>query len=144
MQEEKRVKEISEDSEELEKISQILNWKYKYQEMTNIQSKMSVTKIKELKNQEKLELEPIETKPKFMEEKIKLSSAEKGTLVHLILQKLDFTRKYTKQEIQEFIEKVFEKQIINQMQKEIVSSEQIYKIVNSTFFEKNTNSKTNI
>lgn len=104
--------------------------------MTNIQSKMSVTKIKELKNQDKLELEPVETKPKFVEEKIKLSSAEKGTLVHLILQKLDFTKKYTKQEIEEFIEKLFQKQIINQMQKEAVSSEKIYKIVSSKFFEK--------
>lgn len=54
----------------------------------------------------------------------------------MILQKLDFTRKYTKKEIEEFIEKLFEKQIINQMQKEAVSSEKIYKIVSSKFFEK--------
>lgn len=134
--EEKEIKIIPENEEELEKINKILNWKYKYQDMTNIQSKMSVTKIKELKIKNKLELEPIETKPKFMEEKKELSSTEKGTLIHLILQKLDLMQKYTKQEIEEFIQSLYEKQIINQLQKETVNSEIIYQILISKFFEK--------
>ena len=133
--EEKQIKTIFEDEEELEKISKILNWEYQYKDMTSIQSKMSVTKIKELKNKEISKQEPAETKPKFIEEKKKLTSAEKGTLIHLILQKLDFSKKYTKQEIEKFIENLYEKQIINKLQKESIDSEKIYKIVTSKFFE---------
>lgn len=133
--EEKQIKTIFEDEEELEKISKILNWEYQYKDMTSIQSKMSVTKIKELKNKEISKQEPAETKPKFIEEKKKLTSAEKGTLIHLILQKLDFSKKYTKQEIEKFIESLYEKQIINKLQKESIDSEKIYKIVTSKFFE---------
>ena len=66
--------------------------------MTNIQSKMSVTKIKELKNNETQKQQHIEIKPKFMLDKTKVSSAERGTITHLILQKLDFTKEYSKEE----------------------------------------------
>lgn len=61
--EEKEIRNIPENEEEIEKVNKILNWKYEYQDMTNIQSKMSVTKIKELKSRNKLELEPIEKSP---------------------------------------------------------------------------------
>lgn len=133
--EEKEIKSIDENQEELDKISKILNWKYNYLEMTSIQSKMSVTKIKELKNKDEIKQEKVETKPKFMEEKKALTSAEKGTLIHLILQKLDFSKKYTKQEIEQYIEALYEKQIINKLQKDSVNGEKIYKIVTSKFFE---------
>ncbi len=134
--EEKEIRNIPENEEEIEKVNKILNWKYKYQDMTNIQSKMSVTKIKELKSRNKLELEPIEKKPKFMEEKKELSSAEKGTLVHLILQKLDFKKEYTKEQVEQFIQSLYEKEIINKLQKEAVNSEKIYKTLTSEFFKK--------
>ena len=134
--EEKEIRNIPENEEEIEKVNKILNWKYEYQDMTNIQSKMSVTKIKELKSRNKLELEPIEKKPKFMEEKKELSSAEKGTLVHLILQKLDFKKEYTKEQVEQFIQSLYEKEIINKLQKEAVNSEKIYKTLTSEFFKK--------
>lgn len=133
---EKKEKQIISDPENLEKINKILNWKYDYQEMTNIQSKMSVTKIKELKTKELIKSEIAEIKPKFMEEKKALTGAEKGTLVHLILQKLNLKQEYTKKEIEEVIEKLYKKQIINKIQKEAVNSEKIYKILSSPFFKK--------
>ena len=77
---------INEEDIDYKKIEEILNWKYKYEDVTNIQSKMSVTKIKELKNQEEKYQKQLEIKPKFMIENAKISSAEKGTIIHLILQ----------------------------------------------------------
>ena len=136
VEKEHREKKIISNPENLEKINQILNWKYDYQEMTNIQSKMSVTKIKELKTKELIKHETPEIKPKFMEEKKSLTGAEKGTLVHLILQKLDLKKEYNKKEIEEVIEKLYKKQIINKIQKESVNIEKIYKILSSPFFEK--------
>ena len=109
-----------------EKINEILNWQYKYKEMTNIQSKMSVTKIKELKNNDTQKQQHIEIKPKFMLDKTKVSSAERGTIIHLILQKLDFTKEYSKEELAQFVNNLCTKNIITQIQKDSINIEKIY------------------
>lgn len=118
-----------------EKINEILNWQYKYKEMTNIQSKMSVTKIKELKNNETQKQQHIEIKPKFMLDKTKVSSAERGTITHLILQKLDFTKEYSKEELAQFVNNLCTKNIITQIQKDSINIEKIYQIINTQFIK---------
>lgn len=118
-----------------EKINEILNWQYKYKEMTNIQSKMSVTKIKELKNNEAQNQQHIEIKPKFMLDKTKVSSAERGTIIHLILQKLDFTKEYSKEELAQFVNNLCTKNIITQIQKDSINIEKIYQIINTQFIK---------
>ena len=124
-----------------EKINEILNWQYKYKEMTNIQSKMSVTKIKELKNNETQKQQHIEIKPKFMLDKTKVSSAERGTITHLILQKLDFTKEYSKEELAQFVNNLCTKNIITQIQKDIINIEKIYQIINTQFIKNLKNAK---
>ena len=124
-----------------EKINEILNWQYKYKEMTNIQSKMSVTKIKELKNNEAQNQQHIEIKPKFMLDKTKVSSAERGTITHLILQKLDFTKEYSKEELAQFVNNLCTKNIITQIQKDSINIEKIYQIINTQFIKNLKNAK---
>ena len=124
-----------------EKINEILNWQYKYKEMTNIQSKMSVTKIKELKNNETQKQQHIEIKPKFMLDKTKVSSAERGTIIHLILQKLDFTKEYSKEELAQFVNNLCTKNIITQIQKDSINIEKIYQIINTQFIKNLKNAK---
>lgn len=124
-----------------EKINEILNWQYKYKEMTNIQSKMSVTKIKELKNNETQKQQHIEIKPKFMLDKTKVSSAERGTITHLILQKLDFTKEYSKEELAQFVNNLCTKNIITQIQKDSINIEKIYQIINTQFIKNLKNAK---
>ena len=124
-----------------EKINEILNWQYKYKEMTNIQSKMSVTKIKELKNNETQKQQHIEIKPKFMLDKTKVSSAERGTITHLILQKLDFTKEYSKEELAQFVNNLCTKNIITQIQKDSINVEKIYQIINTQFIKNLKNAK---
>ena len=119
-----------------EKINKILNWKYEYEEMTNLQSKMSVTKIKELKTPEQLKQQIIEIKPKFMSDDGKISAAEKGTIIHLILQKLNLRKNYTKEEIKVFVEKMCANRLITEKQKETVSIDKIYSIISSEFMKK--------
>ncbi len=118
-----------------EKINEILNWQYKYKEMTNIQSKMSVTKIKELKNNEAQNQQHIEIKPKFMLDKTKVSSAERGTITHLILQKLDFTKEYSREELAQFVNNLCTKNIITQIQKDSINIDKIYQIINTQFIK---------
>ena len=124
-----------------EKINEILNWQYKYKEMTNIQSKMSVTKIKELKNNETQKQQHIEIKPKFMLDKTKVSSVERGTITHLILQKLDFTKEYSKEELAQFVNNLCTKNIITQIQKDSINIEKIYQIINTQFIKNLKNAK---
>ena len=124
-----------------EKINEILNWQYKYKEMTNIQSKMSVTKIKELKNNDTQKQQHIEIKPKFMLDKTKVSSAERGTITHLILQKLDFTKEYSREELAQFVNNLCTKNIITQIQKDSVNIDKIYQIINTQFIKNLKNAK---
>lgn len=124
-----------------EKINEILNWQYKYKEMTNIQSKMSVTKIKELKNNEAQNQQHIEIKPKFMLDKTKVSSAERGTIIHLILQKLDFKKEYSREELAQFVNNLCTKNIITQIQKDSINIEKIYQIINTQFIKNLKNAK---
>ena len=124
--------QFSEDID-YKKINEILNWKYEYEEMTNIQSKMSVTKIKELK--ENVKKKKVEIKPKFTIESTAVSATEKGTIIHLILQKLDFTKDYTKNELSKFIEDMCNKNLITENQKNVIDIDKIYKIIESDFIK---------
>ena len=124
--------QFSEDID-YKKINEILNWKYEYEEMTNIQSKMSVTKIKELK--ENIKKRKVEIKPKFTIESTTVSAAEKGTIIHLILQKLDFKKDYTKKDLSKFIENMCEKNLITENQKDAIDIDKIYKIIESDFIK---------
>ncbi len=134
---EKKEKNIETTNEEqYTRINEILNWKYKYEEITKLQSKMSVTKIKELKTPEIKQGANLEIKPKFTIEEEKVTGAEKGTVIHLILQKLDLRKTYTKEEITQFVEKLCITKIITEKQKESVSIDKIYKIMSSEFMSK--------
>ena len=141
-QEEQEKKDIElPEKIDYEKINEILNWQYKYKEMTNIQSKMSVTKIKELKNNETQNQQHIEIKPKFMLDKTKVSSAERGTITHLILQKLDFTKEYSREELAQFVNNLCTKNIITQIQKDSINIDKIYQIINTQFIKNLKNAK---
>ena len=133
------VLELKEDIN-YDKITEILEWKYPYEEMTTIQSKMSVTKIKELK-QEKQPKEYVKIKPKFMLEDTSITGVERGTVIHLILQKLDLKKEYTKEEIEKIVFDLCEKNIITKLQMEAISVNQIYKIVSSEFIRKMRDAK---
>ena len=137
--EEKGSKRINLEGIDTKKVEKILNWKYNHLESSNIQSKMSVTKIKELKSNNEGEYKA-EIIPNFMKEK-KITSAEKGTLIHLILQKMDLKKEYTEGEIQNFIESLYSKKIINDLQKESIDTKKIFSILNSNFFRRIRNAK---
>ncbi|MGL5151867.1 MAG: helicase-exonuclease AddAB subunit AddA [Clostridium sp.] len=79
-----------------EEIERRLGFRYKYKDAVNLRSNFSVSDVKK-KNQEEIEelegvklyKEPILIKPKFMQEEKGLSSAEKGTAMHFVMQALD-------------------------------------------------------
>lgn len=84
-------------SEYKEEIHRRLSWKYKYMEASRIPAKFSVTELKRLANAGGMDdsqasnmfTPKLLKKPKFLEEKKGLSGAERGTIVHFVMQHLD-------------------------------------------------------
>lgn len=152
-----KIEKQLEASKEDKSLYDILNWKYSYLEDTHLPTKTSVTKIKE----EKIKLENLKTNniqdkiiieeqnkeneiipvPKFLQENYKLSSAEKGTLVHLCIQKIDEKREYSLQDIKDMIQELVEKEIITQNESDSIDCNLVSKYTKSPLFTELKNAR---
>ena len=127
-------------------LEELLEWKYSYLVDTKLPTKTSVTKIKE----EKIRLEELtkttdneiiednlkdKYKPKFMKENENLSNVQKGTLVHLCIQRLDEKREYSLNDIKNIINNLLEKEIITQNEAEAININLIYQYTKSKLFK---------
>ena len=125
------------NKESKDKIDKLLENKYLYKNSVNIPSKTSVTKIKQLEIEKLIdnkiykENTNLINKPKFLDkqENVKISSAQKGTLVHLCLQKLDSSKDYNLNDIKEIITNLQINEIITSKEAENID---INKILNFT------------
>ena len=117
------------DEQEKEKIKEILNWQYKHQSIEGIPTKTSVSKLKEKREKE----EQITQEPKFINEeaKTKLTGAQKGTLIHLCLQKMKETEEYNLEKITELIEELKDKEIITEIEVQNIDKEKLLEYTNS-------------
>ncbi len=152
--EEKEIVDVRKNIEEKAKKSKIdantlekLKWQYKYIESSKIPTNTSVTKLKELNEEKDIEDLIDEAKkkvsnhseltitPKFMEKKHSFTPAEKGTLLHLCVQKLDETKEYTKQEIEEFVNDLKNKNIISEEEQKNINTDILYKYTKSELWQ---------
>lgn len=117
------------DEQEKEKIKEVLNWQYKHQSIEGIPTKTSVSKLKEEREQEV----QITQEPKFINEeaKTKLTGAQKGTLIHLCLQKMKETEEYNLEKITELIEELKDKEIITEIEVQNIDKEKLLEYTNS-------------
>ena len=111
------------DEEQIQKIAEKLNKKYDYELSTKIPTKTSVTKLKQNDNKIEVNFNP----PKFtkMEENTKLTGEQKGTLLHLCLQKLDINTNYDLDKIKELINNLVSKEIISKIEAENINPKAI-------------------
>lgn len=111
-------------SREME-IKEKLDWEYKYKMANNILTKSSVTKIKNMK----LDLNEEETSkynaPEFLKEQKEITAAQKGTLVHLVLQYLNEKIEYDKEKIEELLFSLVDKKIITEKEKTVIDADKI-------------------
>ena len=129
--------------EKIKEIEKELNYQYKHFIATKIPTKTSVTKIKQIENayREYRNKENEETIvdlfeignekkqeiifdiPKFMkkEEKEKLTGAQKGTLVHLCMQRLNAKQEYTREDVKKLIQDLVFKEIITEVEAENIN-----------------------
>lgn len=136
--------------EQKKQIEKELNYQYKNLLATKIPTKTSVTKIKQMENKfneenivdlfgigEKHDKEITFDIPKFMkvDEKEKISGAQKGTLLHLCMQRLQIKQEYTMDEIQEMIQDLVFKEIISETEAENINKYAIFKFTKSRIWK---------
>ena len=134
-----KLENIQISKNEIDKIKQMLEYEYTNKISTMIPTKSSVTKIKQLKQEQVgLNLEKIAfEKPKFLQEdkEEKITSAEKGTLIHLCLQKLNPKEDYNLQKINELIKNLQLKQIITEKETEAINPYKILEFTKSNIWK---------
>ncbi|VIF66304.1 ATP-dependent nuclease subunit A (ATP-dependent helicase addA) [Clostridioides difficile] len=132
----------SPDSDYYNEIEEKLNYIYPYEFSTRKPATISVTEIKKIQNNYEEELintifeqKVILKKPLFIqneEEREKISGAERGTIVHLVMEVLDLKNVSNVNDIKSQIRGFVSKGIITEKQVSIVNPYKIYK-----FFESN-------
>lgn len=111
-----------------------LDWAYPYKISAKLPSKLSVTEIRKLMNNEikyeETDIPVLEAKPKFIEEASGFSAMERGTIMHLVMQHIDVKRTSSIEELIEQIKNMIEAEILTKEEAETIN---IQKIIH--FFE---------
>lgn len=103
---------------------------------TTVPSKMSVTKIKEIKSKITDFNIKVTAKPMFLNQTENLSKAEKGTIMHLCLQKLDIRYDYSKKDIENFVWELVNKKLITEKEAESVDINKLYMFTKNDLWTK--------
>ena len=133
-----------------EDIKEKLNYEYPYKFSVTKPASISVTEIKKIQNtheedfsQSLFNQRTVLKKPLFIQEtqeKSKISGAERGTIVHLIMQVLDLDKVNNIYEIKEQIEGFIKKGIISEKQSVVINPFKIYKFFKSSIGQRMLNS----
>ena len=120
--------------EELVNIENILDYSYPNKLATTIPTKTSVTNLKQ---KEENIVEITFKKPEFLKENEKetLTGAQKGTLVHLCMQKLNEKEEYDISKIKSLIQELTAKQIITQNEADNINPFKILEFTKSEIWE---------
>ena len=124
-----------------EEINNILSYEYPLKASTIIKSNISVSDLKRKNEEESYDTEEAYREkaiitPKFMVERKGLTSAEKGTAMHFVMKKIDFSRVSSKNKIEEQLQELFENEFLLKEELESINS---YKILN--FFKSDLGKK---
>lgn len=127
---------------DLEAIEKRFSLEYEDKALIDMPIKTTVSKVKELQmgsSQSKIGLEEI--KAKFFENNNQMTSAQKGTLIHLILQKIDFNKVHTQKELQDVINELILKKTISDEDVKNINLKKIENFLNSDICNRIRNAK---
>ena len=147
-----QISEKKPNQEQEKHIIQLLEYEYPYKIATTIPNKISVTEIKQMQEpkisnveKEKTEMAQVELPiPKFIQsdDEIKITNAEKGTLIHLCMQKLDVLKaEYSYEEIKELIQKLVFQKTITLKEAEAIPINKVYQFTKSNIWKEMTQAK---
>ncbi len=128
------------DKRTVTEITRRLSWKYPYIKLTEVPSKFSVTEIKRFFNlndegedRAVLKYTGIR-KPAFLQEKKGLSAAEKGTVLHFVMQHLNFKDRNIMKQLEDMVKR----HLITQQQAASVSIRKITELMDTDIFKRIT------
>ncbi len=130
------------EQDKLDKIEKIMEEEYRYKDSISIPNKTTVTELKQLNNKVIRKDASFDT-PKFMKNEVQetLTGAQKGTVLHLCMQKLEIGKQYRIEEIKELINNLKEREIITKLEAQSVNTNAILKFTKSRIWEELKNAK---
>ena len=148
----KKLNEIKIDKDELQKVREQIEFEYKHKNSTITPTKTSVSMIKKQNDifrdtsvlQEKLNdkkiidnNKTILPEPSFIKnnEKTKLTGAQKGTLIHKCLQRLNPKVEYNEQSINEMINNMYLSHLINKTEMDSINQQKILNYTQSNIWK---------
>lgn len=149
-QNEKEDKESFIDSKVYASLEKSFNWIYQYDNTLLLPSKLSISEIKRnYYSRKKFEIEeessdfsyPVFHDPDFIKKSNPLSSLDKGTAIHTLMEHLDFKAFYNKEDIQNLIHSLTEKNIFSEEEAKSIPIEKIYAFMNGPLSERIRKSK---
>ena len=149
-----KLSNVTIDEKEQQEIIKMIEYEYKDKQSTTLKTKMSVTEIKEISKiepalnaqneQNRTGTECILNVPKFLQkdEEIQITNAQKGTLVHLCMQKLDLSKKiYTYDDVKKLVDELEFKKIITEKEAESININKVYQFTKSNIWKEMINAK---
>ena len=136
----RNIEDLKEKSEQIkdigyeEYLKKELEWEYEGIKASKIESKTSVSKIKQKSISKDLNTINFKT-PNFLKNEEVVSGSRKGTIIHLCMQKLNSKEEYTLEKIEDILEDLVLKNIITVNEKEEINVEKIYKFTKSKIWE---------
>ncbi len=131
-QEESITSALSLNKESFDEINNILSYKYPLKKSTTLKSNISVSDLKRKNAEENYSIEEVYREktiitPRFIKEKKGLTAAEKGTAVHFVMKKIDFSKVSSMEEIKEQLQELFENEFLLKEELDAINP---YKILN--------------
>ena len=126
---------------DFEKLEEKLNWKYENEFLSKLPIKTTVSVLKKIEN-ERIDFFELnnknvgleETIPEFLQDE-RITASEIGTIYHLVLQKIDFNKVNSEDDVKSFIQELVSKNFIRLEESEKISSKKIFEFINSEFAE---------
>ncbi|NLB43100.1 MAG: hypothetical protein GX815_12780, partial [Clostridiales bacterium] len=127
-------------------VEEHFSWEYPYKYAVNIPSKMTVTEIRKLQSLRGAQLlqeaeEPVPSfinpppvlraRPAFLEGSKRFTAAEKGTIVHFILQHLELDKAVSEDGILQQIDDMIKRELLTEDEAQVANMNQIYGFLNS-------------
>ena len=136
--EEKELFITSNDKTVDKEIENRLGYKYKFKELVSFKSNFSVSDLKKKNYEEEdsndtkeLYSERIQIKPKFMQEEKGLTSAEKGTAMHYVMQMIDFNSVGSIDNIKKQLDELVGKKLLSREEYKCINIKKIFNFFNS-------------
>lgn len=134
-----------------EEIERRLDWRYAYLEASKIPAKLSVTELKRLGNElfsdmytTSVYTPKLSKKPLFLEVEKGLSGAERGTVVHFVMQHLNLESVSSFSDINEQIKQMVLKELLTEEQASTVNIKSILKFFDSFIGKRMLEAKSNL